>query len=136
MPTDISLIKPSKVAPTIEEYRDQLLQSVTIARQNVNEKLEASGKKTKEKYDENAVETSFQVGDKVMINKKSKTKGLSPKLSVKYQGPYILKDKLSPVLFRVTNERGKVHESPIHVNRMKKITDRATFEDVEETERT
>ena len=38
------------------------------------------------------------------------------------------------MLFRITDEQGKTQQSPIHVNRMKKITDRATFDDVEEIE--
>ena len=46
----------------------------------------------RKKFEDKAEEAEFKVGDKVMIRKMSRTKGLSPKLSVKYQGPFILKD--------------------------------------------
>ena len=69
-----------------------------------------------------------------MINKKTKTVGISPKLSVKYKGPYILKDKLSSVLFKVTDEKGKLQDSPVQVNPMKKYRERVLTDIEEETE--
>ena len=41
----------------------------------------------------------------------------------KYIGPFILKQKLSDVLFKITDLTGKAVKAPIHVNRMKPFTD-------------
>ena len=102
----------AKVSATKEEYRDQLLESVEIARKTGNNKIRKVAVKSKEKYDETAVKTKFQKGDKVMLSKKSKTEG------VENNGPFIHRDQVSPHSLELKT---------IHVNRMKKETDRASF---------
>ncbi len=79
----------------------------------------------KERYDENATEVKYQVGDLVWIYFPVIQKGLSKKLSKCWLGPYLLVEQTGPVNFRVRNlENNKLLASPIHVNRMKFAYDR------------
>ena len=49
MPQDADLFKSSKVCSTIKEYRDQLLESVKIARKAANDKMEETESKLQKK---------------------------------------------------------------------------------------
>ena len=65
MPQGAALIKLSKVQTTVEEYRDQLLESVKISIETAKNKIEEAGIKSIEVYSETAGETKFQVKEKL-----------------------------------------------------------------------
>ena len=63
--------------------------------------------------------TPLQIGDKVWMTINSRTKGRSPKLQLRWDGPYVIGSKLSDSLYRVKNSntgRRKV----VHIDRMKR----------------
>ena len=109
MSPNVSLAEKPKAAPTIDENKGQHLQPVVkITKLNVAEKLEDTGRKMSVKYDETAEKPTFQVEDKARIRNTLKTKRPSQELSVKYQGPVILKDESCQ-----TEDNGNPHQSSI-----------------------
>ena len=79
----------------------------------------------KQRYDENATEVQYEVGDCVFIFFPKTQPGLSRKLQQRWCGPYLLVKRTGTTNFIVRNlENNKPLSSPIHVNRMKFAYDR------------
>eukprot|EP00111_Clytia_hemisphaerica_P012397 TCONS_00036391-protein len=123
LPGDIALLPPTKLAEPLSSFRENIVETLQIAQDEAKEQMEKSQKSMKKNYDKKASVSKFSVGDKILLKKEARKKGLSPKLQEKYIGPFILKQKLSDVLFFISDMSGKVLKAPTHVNRMKPFDD-------------
>eukprot|EP00118_Oscarella_pearsei_P020357 m.220425 g.220425 ORF g.220425 m.220425 type:complete len:145 (+) comp39939_c0_seq8:359-793(+) len=73
----------------------------------------------------------FLVGSLVLVHQKARKVGLSPKLQMKFDGPYSVLEKMSPVTYRLQHlEKGK--KSVVHVQRMIPFRARKTADNQEE----
>jgi transposase InsO family protein len=78
-------------------------------------------------YNKKMHNLSLKVGSLVWVFTPSKKKGLSPKLSSPWKGPYEIVDQLSDVTYRIRPVNGK-KLTVIHVNRLKPCYSRIPFQ--------
>jgi hypothetical protein len=71
-------------------------------------------------YDRRARPKEYAVGDLILLDNVQVKKGLSKKLAHKWQGPYIVTDKISELNYRVKERRARGRSKIVHVNSMKK----------------
>lgn len=84
--------------------------------------LKEAHAKTKVKYDKDRVISKFKVGDKVLYKahpQSSKVKKINAKLKLRWLGPFIVQDILSPVNVRITQEDDPGHIRVVHVSQLK-----------------
>ena len=90
---------------------------------------ELARRNLKERADKQDVENkklsfpSFKMGDKVQVlqhRSYHETDGPNPKLISPWHGPYIVRAKLSPVVYRVSKPN-EVAEITVHLGRMKRF---------------
>lgn len=85
----------------------------------VRQNIELNVAKSKIYYDRNVRKTEYVVGDKVWLLNSERKKGLSPKLSKSWKGPFEIIDVLGPVNYKIRMLNGKKRVI-VHVNRLKK----------------
>ncbi|XP_076660385.1 uncharacterized protein LOC143363724 [Halictus rubicundus] len=67
----------------------------------VRQRMKISGDKMKSWYDVHANRVSFNPGDKVWLFNPRRTRGRCPKLQSDWEGPYIVKNRLNELIFRI-----------------------------------
>jgi hypothetical protein len=72
----------------------------------------------KKYYDKNAREIQLKKGDLVYLYNPVAKRGLAKKFEYKYQGPYTILEKISPLIYRLQMEEGK--SIVVHMNRLKR----------------
>ena len=79
--------------------------------------LKISGETMKLRVDAKATMEPLEKGDRVWLYNPQRKKGLSPKLSSPWDGPFFVTEKLSSVTYRI--QKGK-HSAPkvVHFNRL------------------
>ena len=117
--------------PMSEHYRSHrelayfIENNLKIIRELATKSILDKQKEYKRYNDHNSTSVDFKVGDLVCIKIGTKKKGRSPKFQRKYEGPYPLIERTSPVNFKVGGDKkGKI----FHVNRMKIFKKLATRE--------
>jgi len=73
------------------------------------------GEKRKLTYDKKSVKRSFEEGTKVLC----RIPGMISKLQDSWEGPFIVKEKLSEVNYRIVDEEGRRRKKVVHVNNLK-----------------
>ena len=121
LPPDISFYTPKEVPHTVIEYRNLLATRIKLAHELARSNLQKTQLQNKLYYDRNAKEPTFKEGEKVWIHNKERKQGLSPKLQTKWQGPYQIIEKVSPVNFKVKLVGGCKAPFVVHSNRLKKF---------------
>ena len=86
-----------------------------IARRNLGERTEKQAKKSNAKL----TFPSFQPGDEVLVHRPyTEDDGPNPKLISPWRGPFVVRSRLSPVIYRVS--RGELpKETSVHLARIK-----------------
>ena len=123
LPGDVALFPSKTLAVNFEQHKEDLVKTLKVAHDMAAGYSLKQAEKMEKYYNKGTAPAKFEVGDKVLVSKLKRDKGLSPKLGPKFTGPYLLKEKLSDVLFKLTELNGKNLGSPIHVNRLKKYVD-------------
>ena len=121
LPPDITFYTPKEVPHTVIEYRNLLATRIKLAHELARSNLQKAQLQNKLYYDRNAKEPTFKEGEKVWIHNKERKQGLSPKLQTKWQGPYQIIEKVSPVNFKVKLVDGSKAPFVVHSNRLKKF---------------
>eukprot|EP00057_Strongylocentrotus_purpuratus_P013800 XP_011668274.1 PREDICTED: uncharacterized protein LOC105440150 [Strongylocentrotus purpuratus] len=94
------------------------MQRMREAHERARKNCTESARRQKKDYDSKAGGGPLAVGDFVWLYNKAKTKGLSPKLQRRWEGPYLLIRQLSDVTCRIQAKRnGKM--KVVHVDRLK-----------------
>ena len=98
----------------VEELRYRLLRAHDVARKY----LQQNAKRSKEVYDTRVAQVNFEKGDLVWCLSEARKVGVSPKLQRRYEGPFIIQEKLSPLNFGI-----QIHEDGtskiVHHNKLK-----------------
>ncbi|KAI2657313.1 Retrovirus-related Pol polyprotein from transposon 17.6 [Labeo rohita] len=112
--------KPAQcsIASYILQIRDKLKNFRTLTKDN----LLAAQQRQKVWYDTHARETDLKPGQKVLVLLPSGTS----KLLTKWQGPYIVTRKLSPVTYEILCPERKQPKQVLHVNLLKEFKERTT----------
>ena len=81
-PTEAALLPPQELTPTsVRDYREELMLSLSSARKLAGEAVKRAQKKYKRNYDRHSHETSYDVGEWILIRFPQEEKGRNRKLS-------------------------------------------------------
>ena len=96
-PTEAALLPPSHIEPTeLSSYREEMILSLSAARNAAAKRIQKSQKKNKDYYDRRATHTSYRLGDWILIRFPAEETGARRKLSRPWHGPYRVKSKNGP----------------------------------------
>ncbi len=88
-PTEAALLPPNPMEPaSVSDYREQVILSLSTARELAAESIKKAQKKSKALYDRKATTTHLQVGDWVLVRFPQEEVGKLRKLSRPWHGPY------------------------------------------------
>jgi hypothetical protein len=123
LPFDTALLPKPSLGKTAEHHLKILLENLKVAKSIAKDNMVVSQEINKERLDVKAKDPSFVVGDQVLMQDPTVKKGLSPKLSHKWAGPYTVTSLGPNHTFKLRNTAThKVHASLIHANRLKTYT--------------
>ena len=114
-PTEAAYLPATKVHPTdVQDYKEELMLSLSSARQLAASSIQKAQAKYKEQYDRKTKETTFRVGDWILVRFPQDESGRLRKLSRPWHGPYRILDKSDPDVTCI-----KVYypqDGPVHVH--------------------
>ncbi len=121
LPIDV-LRPPSLVFGGENENRsfDELLDKMKVIRSNIRSNAEKSLENKKSNYNHaksHSIKSEFSINEKVYWKKVICKKGRCPKLSQIWQGPFVVKSKLSDLNYVTTDENGT--KVTVHINNLK-----------------
>ena len=123
-PIDTNLIPVENIGSNAKDYVETVHKQLRIAREIALRNIEDAQEKYKLQHDKRAQEPTFKIGDKVWIDNKRKTVGLTPKLCNKWLGPCYIVDDCENNSYRVRRCTDNIElKSPIHADRMKLFHD-------------
>ena len=96
-PTEAALLPPSHIEPTeLSSYREEMILSLSTARNAAAKRIQKSQKKNKDYYDRRATHTSYRLGDWILIRFPAEETGARRKLSRPWHEPYRVISKNGP----------------------------------------
>ena len=108
---------PGKSPVVPKDYGEELVQKLQEAFRAAKDCQAQADRRRKFYYDSRHVPVDFKVGELVLLHSKVTKPGLSPKLSVKWTGPYRVNEKLSDVNYWL-EDVGSQKRVRAHVQRM------------------
>ena len=88
-PTEAALLPPTLIQATdVSDYREQLVLSLSAARDSASKSIRQAEKKYKKYYDQKAATRPYQFGDWVLVKFPHEETGRQRKLSRPWYGPY------------------------------------------------
>ena len=100
------------------DYAEELRNKMDIIHSRVTEQSQKNLRRQKRNYDKQVAGTAYDPGKFVWLRNQIRKKGISPKLSYRWEGPYKVTDKLSDVTYRIQRApRSKARI--IHYDRLK-----------------
>jgi len=108
----------------VEAYLKELIPKVELINKVVQENTKDSQSKTQERYNRDAKDPGYQVGDKVLVEDKTRKIGENPKMRRKYSGPYLIISKCGSNTFKVRHCETEVAlKGLIHADRLKRFVE-------------
>ena len=101
LPIDIVFGRPEEEALDETEYVQRLRERMEEAHRHARKHLQKSSIRQKKNYDRLSSGSTFKRGDAVWIMKSNRKKGISPKLSPRWEGPYLVVEPLCDVLYKI-----------------------------------
>lgn len=117
LPCDLLFGRPPDAPSSPEEYVQDFQARLEGMHSFARERIDVATEKMKTRYDTTATDHRFQEGDKVWLWNPTRRKGLSPKLQVPWDGPYVVLKTLNDVVVRIRkspNSKPKV----VHYDRL------------------
>jgi len=121
LPIDIILGRPPEdpITHTTNHVPD-LQQKLELVHEYARQNLTMASQKQKKYYDHRCDNRSlFDKGDPVWLHNPQRKKGICPKLSLKWEGPYLVIEKLCDVVFKIQRS-ARSTPKVVHANRLKK----------------
>ena len=119
LPIDVELLHADEGPFHLNEHYQKLCQRIKTLTQFAATNIKHSQDTSKHHYDKHTKKPSFELGDHVYLKINKTKKGLSPKLTAKYQGPYYIVDVNPNNTYLLRNSdthiirRGRVHSSQL-----------------------
>lgn len=116
----------------LNTYSEYLQKNFKDALELARINLDSAQQAYKTQFDKNRIEVDYAIGEKVLIKKPVRKVGHSTKLFHDWSGPYIIKSKLSPLVFEVVNIPGKrSYYEKVPVVRLKPFKSNMDIEEIE-----
>ena len=119
LPIDVELLHAEEGPLHLNENYQKLCQRIKTLTQFAATNIKHSQDTSKHHYDKHTKKPSFELGDHVYLKINKTKKGLSPKLTAKYEGPYYIVDVNPNNTYLLHNSdthiirRGRVHSSQL-----------------------
>ena len=118
-PTEAALLPPNPIEPTtVVDYRNQVMLSLSTARELTAKSIQKAQKKYKLIYDRKAAPTHLKVGDWALIKFPAKEVGKLRKLSRPWHGPYRVVSRADPVITAVRVYSPQDKQIRVHLSRV------------------
>ena len=101
------------------EYKADLLRRLRHSYEQIEAKLDKEMQYYKNQYDKTHKEVKFKIGDLMMVYWPVPKKGFTKKLLPKWQGPFKIVAKISPLTYRIEKDAKSI---AIHVQRLLRYT--------------
>lgn len=96
-PTEAALLPPEPFSPCdLTDYREELILSLSSARELAVENIRKGQTRTKQRYDRTANSIQFTIGDWILIRFPAEESGKRRKLSKPWHGPYRVLETRGP----------------------------------------
>ena len=121
LPIDIALGRPPEEPTTHStEYVQELQQKLELVHEYARQNLSIASQKQKKYYDHRCDKRQlFEKGDAVWLHNPQRKKGVCPKLSLQWQGPFLVIERLCDVVFKIQRS-ARSTPKVVHANRLKK----------------
>ena len=129
LPIDVTTGCPPTDAvssPTLPQFVCEMRQNLASVHQHVRENLKIAAGAMKLRHDAKASQEVLSPGDKVWLYNPKRKKGMCPKLSSDWEGPFTIINRLSDVIYRIKGER-RSKPKVVHFNRLWRMHKAATF---------
>ena len=114
-PTEAALLPPQALEPAaVEDYREEVVLSLSAARELAAESIRSAQGHYKTMYDRKATTRDYKIGDWVLIKFPQEESGKNRKLSRPWHGPYRVVEKRDPDLTAMKVYRPQ--DGPIHIH--------------------
>ncbi|KAE8591729.1 hypothetical protein XENTR_v10018550 [Xenopus tropicalis] len=114
--TDHNLMNAMTTHQYVENLRKHLQHAFSFAQRNI----EKAAVSTKTYYDLKTTQKEYQVDDKVYLYNFARDQVKERKFLPSWKGPYIITDKLSPVVYKVKIPKGDDFvEKWVHINQLR-----------------
>lgn len=88
LPIDTTLCPKPTLPLDVRQHFEQLIEKLKVSHEIAKANMQEQSQKSKARYDVHAKTPTLKVGDKVMMKQEHTEKGLSPKLTEKWVGPF------------------------------------------------
>lgn len=117
LPCDLVFGTPSESVSEVNGYVDALRESMLETHALVRNRIKIVSDRMKARYDIRANHGGFNEGELVWLYNPQRKKGLSPKLTPVWEGPYKIIKKINDVVYRIQRSpRSKM--KVVHLNRL------------------
>jgi len=120
LPVDVILGLPSSGSTSSRlDYTRRTVENLQLAYEMARRNLQERSDKQADSNEKLAV-PQFEPGEQVLVHRPhTVTDGPNPKLISPWHGPFTVRSKVSPVIYRVSKD-GELAETSVHLARMKK----------------
>ena len=121
MPIDVMLERPlpDQHDRVKSDYARELRNKLSTAYERARRSLGKSAVRQKLHYDKTAAGAKISVGDFVWLSRKATMRGMSKKLDMKWEGPYLVIKQISSVVYRIQRYGPRGLQKVIHYDRLK-----------------
>ena len=102
----------------------QILTKLEPAQQNALQQIQVAQQKQKDQYDSKIREQTFQIGDKVLLQRSNLLTRHDVKFESKWNGPYYIHDTFKNGSYKLRTIDGNLIRAPAHGNRLKLYKER------------
>ena len=118
LPMDLMVEGPLDEPDYDTDYAEELRERIRLIHDQAREAVGTNSRRQKKNYDRRAVGGTFRVGDFVWLLQKARKQGLTKKLSLPWDGPYLVIKVLTDVVFRIQKTR-RSKPFVVHGDRLK-----------------
>ena len=104
------------------EYVKALEEDMRVSHEAARTALKSEQKRRKKDYSVSTYETSYEVGDAVLLANSATKIGQCKKLKALWLGPFLIERKISPVLFQIASQK---RSQIVHHDRLRPCRDRS-----------
>ena len=118
LPVDILFGRPDPEPRDTSDYASDLRRRMERVHTFARDNIKLASERQKRLYDHRARRRRFKRGDAVRLHNPRRKKGVCPKLTRPWEGPYIVLDCLDDMVYRVQRS-AKAKPKVVHIDRLK-----------------
>jgi hypothetical protein len=124
LPVDISLLPQEPITQAPKEFVDVVLKKIKITRETARENLQRTQESMKEKHDQSAHDSTFNIMQYVLLKQEHIAPGRKKKIEVKWVGPYYKVRRAHNDTCIIQNcETHEEHTTPVNASHLKSNND-------------